>query len=222
MTKTGEAARPPMELDADSLLDTLKAKQREITVTAIAIVAIGGAAYLWRESVIKKDERAERALATAASSYFQGNKALAQSDLDKMAERYKGTAAGVQGSMMLAQIMFELGKWDDGIKKLESARGASVSDRFSPAIDGLIGGALADQKKYDEAAKHYQAAADKAPFAADKDLYRAEAARVLVLAGKKDDARKIWTEIASRRDSPAVGEAKIRLGELNAAPSAKP
>ena len=222
MTKTGEAARPPMELDADSLLDTIRLRKREITIGATLFVALAGGIYLWRESVLKKDERAERAFNAAAGPYYSGNKALAQSDLEKMADRYAGTAAGVQGTMLLSQILFENGTWDEGIKKLQAVQGSSAAGRFAPSIEGLVAGGYADQKKYDDAARHYLAAADKAPFPADKDLYRAEAARVLTLAGKKEEARKIWAELASRLDSPAIGEAKIRLGELQAATPAKP
>ena len=221
MTKTGEAAQPPMELDADSILETIKLRQREIIAGAIAIVVIAGGAYLWRGSVLKNEENAERALNTASSSYFSGNKALAQSDLEKLLGRYSGTTAGVQGAMLLSQILFENGKWDDGIKRLEAVKGAS-GGRFGASIEGLIAGGYADEKKYVDAAKHYLAGADKAEFPADKDLYRAEAARVLILAGKKEDARKIWAELASRADSPAIGEAKIRLGELGASAPAKP
>ncbi len=210
-----------MELDADSLLETIKLRQREIIVGAIVIVLIAGGAYLWRESVIKKDERAERALNTASSSYFSGNKALAQSDLEKLVDRYSGTSAGTQGAMLLSQILFENGKWDDGIKRLEAVKGASAS-RFGASIEGLIAGGYADEKKYDDAAKHYLVGAEKSEFPADKDLFRAEAARVLSLAGRKEDARRIWAELASRADSPAVGEAKIRLGELEAASPSKP
>jgi predicted negative regulator of RcsB-dependent stress response len=222
MTKTGEAARPPMELDTDSLLDTIRLKQREISLAAAAVIVIAGGTYLWRESVARKDERADRALNTASSSYYAGNKALAQSDLEKMTDRYSGTAAGVQGAMLLSQILFEAGKWDEGIKRLEGAKSSSAARPFSASIEALIGGAFADQKKYDDAAKRYSAAADLAPFSADKDLYRAEAARVLALAGKSDDARKIWAEISLRLDSPAFGEAKVRLGELEAVAPIRP
>jgi predicted negative regulator of RcsB-dependent stress response len=210
-----------MELDTDSILETIKLRQREIIIGAIAIVVIGGGAYVWRASVLNNEDKAERALNTASGSYFSGNKALAQSDLEKLVGRYGGTAAGVQGAMLLSQILFESGKWDDGIKRLEAVRGASAS-RFGASIEGLIAGAYADEKKYDDAAKHYLAGADKAEFPADKDLYQAEAARVLNLAGKKEDARKIWAELSSRADSPAIGEAKIRLGELEASAPAKP
>jgi predicted negative regulator of RcsB-dependent stress response len=211
-----------MELDADSLLDTIRLKQREISLVAVVVIVIAGGTYLWRESVVRKDERAEQALGAASSSYYAGNKALAQSDLEKMVDRYSGTAAGVQGAILLSQILFESGKWDDGIKRLQGVGTSSAAHSFGPSIEALIGGALADQKRYDEAAKHYVAAAQLAPFSADKDLYKAEAARVLSLAGKNEDAKSIWAEIATRLDSPAIGEAKVRLGEMEAAAAKRP
>jgi len=221
MTKTGEAARPELELDTDSLLDTLKRRQREITVAVVAVVAIAGSAYLWRESVIKKEQRAEQALNSASNSYYSGNKALAQSDLEKVVDRYSGTTAAAQGVMLLSQILYENAKWDDGIKRLEAMKGAATG-RFGASIEALIADGYADQKKYDDAAKHYAAAAEKAEFPVDKDLYRAEVARAMTLGGKRQEARKIWADLASRPDSPAVGEAKIRLGELEASSDAKP
>lgn len=219
MTKTGEAARPPMEMDADSLFDMLRSRQREISIGVIAIAAIAVTAWFWRSSVVQKRERAERALNSAANSYYAGNRPLAKTDLEKLVERYAGTPAGAQGVMLLSQLLFEQGEYDAGIKRLEAARRSSGA--FAASFDGLIGSGLADQKKYEEAARHFLAAADEASLVNDKDLYRADAARVLSEAGKKEQARKIWAEIATRIDSPALGEAKIRLGELSAAPAAK-
>jgi predicted negative regulator of RcsB-dependent stress response len=221
MTPSGDAARPLNDLDGISFLDTLRLRQREIGigVAGLAIVVFG--VWIWRGSVVQKEDRAERALNLAANSYYSGNKALAKTDLEKLVERYRGTSAGAQGAMLLAQVLYEDGQYDAGIKQLATAQGSGPSGVFKPSIEGLIGAGYADQKKYDEAAKHYLAAADQSPFPGDKDLYRADAARVLTQAGKKDDARKIWAEIATRLDSPALGEAKIRLGELTAVAAAK-
>jgi predicted negative regulator of RcsB-dependent stress response len=221
MTKTGEAARPPAQLDADSLLDTIKLRQREIAIGVIAVAAVVVIAWFWRGSIVQKDERAERALNLAANSYYSGNKALAKTDLEKMVARYGSTAGGIQGAMLLAQILYEESQYDAGMKQLEAVRGSAGSGPFAASVEALIAAGYADQNKFDEAAKRYLAAADRAPFPADKDLYRADAARVLALAGKKEEARKIWADIATRIDSPALGEAKIRLGELTAAAIAK-
>ena len=219
MTKTGDAARPPMDLDTDSMIDTLKAKSREITIGAIVVVAAVGGIWLWRESEHKKAERAEAALNAASNAFYSGNMALAETDLKKVVERYAGTTAGTQASMMLAQALYSTQKFDDGIKILVAAQATGSSSQLAAAIEGLIATGNLDAKKYDEAIKHYLAAADKAQFPADKDLFRADAARAMMVAGKKDDAKKIWAELAAKLDSPNLGEAKIRLGELEAAPA---
>lgn len=219
MTKTGEAARPPMDLDTDSMIDTLKAKSREITIGAIVVVAAAGGIWLWRESEQKKSERADAALNAASNAFYSGNLALAETDLKKVVERYAGTTAGTEASMMLAQTLYATQKYDDGIKVLVAARSTGSGTPFGAAIEGLIATGNLDAKKYDEAIKHYLAAADKAQFPADKDMFRADAARAMMVAGKKDDAKKIWAELASKLDSPNLGEAKIRLGELEATPA---
>jgi predicted negative regulator of RcsB-dependent stress response len=220
MTKTGEAARPPMDIDGDSLIDAIMLKRREITIGAIAVAAIGFTIFVWRAGAIKHEERAERAFSLAGSEYINGNRPLATSDLEKLVSGSGGTAAGTQASMLLAQILYEDGKWADGVKRLEDAQ-KKAAERFAAPIEGLIGAGLADQKKYDEATTHYLTAASKARFPADQDLYKAEAARVETLAGKRDDARKIWAELSTKQDSPTLAEAKIRLGELEAAPAGK-
>ena len=212
MTKTKTPAPVASdELDVDSLMDTLRGRSREITVGVIVVAAVAGGLLLWRLSALQKGERAEHALYEASDALAVGNRPLAANDLQAVADRYGDTDAGVEGAMLLAQIDFEDQKWDEGLKVLVAIQGSSAIKNFGPAVDGLMGGALADQKKYDDAAKHYLAAAAASPFQPMKDTYSGDAARVLALAGKKDEARKIWEAIVSRPDSPMVGEAKVRL-----------
>jgi len=210
-----------MDIDAESLIDTLLAKRREIGIAAIVIAAAGGSLFLWRQSSLKKEENAERAFQTAATSFYSGNYALARTDLQKMVDRYSGTTAGLEGAMLLAQANYNEGKWADGIKVLDAAQKSGAVGPFAASLEALIAIGYADQKKYDDAARHSQLAADKARFPADKDIYRADVARMLALAGKKEEARKIWTELAAKPDSPVWGEARVRLGEIEAAVATK-
>jgi predicted negative regulator of RcsB-dependent stress response len=224
MTKTKAspaAAIAADDIEFDSILDTLSARKREITIGGIVVVAIAGGLLLWRMSVNQKNARAETALTQATNALYSGNRPLAANELQQVADRYRDTAAGLEGAMSLAQLDFEDAKWADGIKVLEAAKQSSEAGHFRDALDGLMGGAYADLKKYDEAVKSYQTASDEAQYPALKDTYQADAARVLMLAGKKDEARKIWQALAAKPDSPSVAEAKVRLGELDAAPATK-
>jgi len=222
MTKTKPpAAVAADEFDFESLMDTFRARGREIAIGSIIVVAVGGGLLLWRLSVNQKNDRAERALTEATNSFYQGNRPLATSRLTALADRYRDTAAGVEGAMVLAQMDFEDGRWNDGLKVLESIKQSAAIQRFRAPVDGLMAGAYADLKKYDDAVKHYQAATDESDYQAMKDIYQADAARILGLAGKKDEARKIWEVLAQRPESPSAAEAKLRLGELEAAVASK-
>ncbi|MDQ2931639.1 MAG: hypothetical protein M3Y05_12610, partial [Gemmatimonadota bacterium] len=71
--------------------------------------------------------------------------------------------------------------------------------------------------QWPQAAKAYEAAADVARFDADKASARAMAARAYQAGGDKASAIKIWTELMSVPNGTFATEAKIRLGELQAA-----
>lgn len=222
MTKTKTpSALAADDLEFDNVIDTLSAHKREIMIGGIVVVVLAGSLLLWRLSVTQKNDRADRALADATNALYAGNRPLAATEFQALADRYRDTAAGVEGALILTQLDFEDARWADGLKVLEAIKQSSVIDKFRAPVDGLMGGAYADLKKYDESVKHYQAASDESAYQSIKDIYQADLARILALAGKKDEARKIWADLAARPDSPAVAEAKVRLGELDAAPAGK-
>lgn len=209
------------EIDLDSIKDLIITRKREFAIGGIIVVAVAGGLLLWRLSVNQKNANAANALTLATNALYSGNRTLAETELQAVADRYRDTASGVEAAMVLAQTEFEEARWDDGLKVLEGIKRSSVIANFAAPVDGLMAGAYADLKKYDEAVKRYQTASGEAGYQAAKDLYMADAARILEVAGKNDEARKIWEELASRPDSPSVAEAKVRIGELEAAPATK-
>ncbi|MBI1809598.1 MAG: tetratricopeptide repeat protein [Gemmatimonadetes bacterium] len=210
-----------MDLDTESVIDTIRMKSREITIALIVLAAAAVLFWWWKSTAEKTAARAETVLNGAENSFYGGNDALAQSDLQKLIKGYANTPAGVQGSILLAQLSYKAGKYDDGIKVLTEAQNQSASKSFAASLESLIAAGYADAKKYDEAVKHFRAAADKAEFATEKDMHLADAARTLALAGKKDEALKIWQELSVKIDSPVLAEAKLRVGELTAVPATK-
>ena len=154
-TKTAAAALAADSLDVDSLMDHLNTRRREIAIGAIVVAALAGGLLLWRLSVNQKNDRAERALSSAENALFSGNRPLAATELQNVADRYRDTAAGVEGAMILAQLDFEDARWADGIKVLEAVKTSDAIAIFKAPVAGLMGGAYADLKKYDDAAKRY-------------------------------------------------------------------
>ena len=207
-------------LDRDSILDWVNRNSRMLTYVAGGAAIVVAVALFWRESIQRKNERAEAALATAQSAFYSGNTALAKSDLEKLTARYPGTVGGTQASILLAQILYGEGKHDDGINRLNSAAGSAPA-QLGAAVEELIAAGYADTKRYDQAVEHLNKAADKSAFPAEKAIYHAEAARIMQIAGKNAEARKIWEALISDPDSPVASEARVRVGEIDARAAAK-
>jgi len=216
MTKTGEAARPPITADPDSLLDTFQLYRKQISVTAIVVAVVAGGVFLWQANRTRRETQGEKAFYDAMPLVSQNDPKAADA-LAKVSARYSGTAAGTQAAMLFAQTKFDAGKYDEGQKVLD---GVASAGPFASGIEALKAVGYEGQQKFDKAAEHYLAAVSKATLEGEKDSLKGEAARALALAGKKADALKIWTELASKVDSPMSAEARIRMGELSAA--AKP
>ena len=188
---------------------------------AIGLIVVALAAATWffaKQWSDRKADAAEVALNRARQSYAQGNLPLAQTDLRRVITRFGGSSAGSQATMLLAQAFFEQGKPDSGLKVLNEGKAAS-SD--AAAFEALKGAGLEQKKEYAQAAERYRAAAGAADAKIAKDRYMADAARALTSANKKDEASKIWSALATDNTSAFAAEARVRLGELVAAPAGK-
>lgn len=214
MTKTGEAARPPMVSDPETLLETFQLYRKQITITAIVVAAVAGGAFLWQASTARKASQAEKAFYDAVGLVGRRDP-TANAELGKVAQRYDGTAGGAQAALLLAQTEFDAGNYDAGLKVLDVITKPGV---FASGIETMKAAGYEGKEQFDKAADHYLAAVAKASLTGEKDFLKGEAARALTAAGKKAEAQKLWEELAAKIDSPLSGEAKVRLGELTAVP----
>ena len=219
MTKTGAATtRPAFDDHAESVTEWARTNAKPLGI-AVGVVAL--AAVLWVVGNQWRNQRAgaaDAALSRARQSFAQGNLPLAQTDLRRVIARFGGSSAGSQATMLLAQAYYEQGKADSGLRVLNEGK-PSTQDRAS--FEALKAAGYEQQKKYAEAADRYQAAAGLAEAKVAKDRYMADAARTLTDAGKKAEAEKIWSALSKDNTSSYAAEARVRLGELTAAPAAK-
>lgn len=217
MTKTGDAAKPPVDIEehADNIAAWLKANARQASIVGIAAVVLIAGGLLWKSSNEKKEMNAGRSLSEAQRSFTAGNLPLAQSDLQKLIQRFGGTMAADQGRLLLAQVYFDQNKVDDGMKALE---GMSTSGPFKAALHAVRAAGLEQSGKLADAGAEYLKASDASSTESDKGQYRSDAARALQAAGKKDEALKIWRAMAED-GNPFSAEAKLRIGELTAVPA---
>ena len=166
------SARPTLEDHTESIFGWVQDHSRQLLIGAVAIAALAGGFALYDRNKASEALRAEQALSTAERSVYSGNLPLAQSDLRKVLERYDGTPAAERASLLMAQVLYDQGKFNDGIKQLQGLTG---SDALGASAEGLIATGYEAQGKFKEAAEHYGKAAAAATFEADRDSFRAPA-----------------------------------------------
>jgi hypothetical protein len=216
MTKTGDAARPTLDLnDSASVVEVFQRNQRQILIGVIVLAAAGGGLWMSRRSGEIKEQRATEALSVAEGAYSTGGIPAAQAEMSKLIDRYAGTAAATQAALLSAQWSYEAGQPDSGLaviaKALPKAPRAMRAGML--AIQAMGKGMKADHAG---AAADYEAAAAATNLTSDKDGYLMDAARSHAAAGDNAAAERIYGSIAAREDSQFSGEARVRLSEIKA------
>jgi tetratricopeptide (TPR) repeat protein len=213
MTKTGASATPTPDDHAQSFFDSVRAHSRLVSVAAIVVVAAGLLGWVVRTASEKKEVNASRTLTEAERTFGSGNLPLAQSDLERMLTRYDGTTAAIQARLLLAQVYFDQQKPSEGLKVLDAIRDPGPLETSYHAVRA---GGLEQAQKPADAASEYEKAAQSALSDNQKAAYLADAARTYEAAGRTDEARRLWKQMAEDEDSPLSGQARVRLGELEA------
>ncbi|MCC6243802.1 MAG: tetratricopeptide repeat protein [Gemmatimonadaceae bacterium] len=197
----------------ENLSAWLQHNQKTI-LTVVGVVAVSAAVifgYRWMSE--GKRGEANRALYEATGPMQQGKLPEAQAALEKVVSKFGGTASGAQASMLLAQVLFDQKKYQEGITALEKSKGSAGSD-FAASFEALMATGYEELGKFDQAAEHYGKAAAAAKYPLDKGAHLAAQARDLTTAGKLAEARKIWEELAKDESLPFAQEAQVRIGEL--------
>jgi len=217
MTSPSIPPRKQFGADEDSLTDWLVLHRREMTWLTVALIVIVGGFWFYERSQSIKSQRAETAYFQARQSMAAGNLPLAVSDLQKVVNRYEGTQARAQAALSLAQAYYDQKKFKEGIAALKKAEPKTPKD-FKASIHVVEAAGYEELKDFAAAAEQYKVAAEVTRFPADKAQYQASAARDYAAAGRVPEAKAIWTELAKDESGPMAAEARVRLGELEAAP----
>jgi predicted negative regulator of RcsB-dependent stress response len=207
---------------AQTFLDWTRVNGR-LLATGAVVVAVAAAGYwFYMRSRQIQATNAERALLTAKQSMTAGNMPLAQKDLQNVYAKYSSTTAGVEAAMLLAQIDYDTGKFQDGISVLEKVVGSSAASGVESTIRSLEGDGYAQMKKLGEAGKAYEEAANSTKLETERAFQLAKAARAYTSAGDTAKARAIWTGLLNDKSAQSMSaEARVRLGELLAKPASR-
>jgi predicted negative regulator of RcsB-dependent stress response len=203
----------------DSIGDWFQTHVREVVIGAVVVAVAVAGVFFYRQVSVANQRSAEQQFFAAQA---QGaDPAAQQKALDQVVGNFEGTPAAAQAAMLLAQLRYDEGKYDEGLAALRRLEQGGVPDEFEAATQALIGAGLEGKRSFAEAAASYRSAAEKARFDADRQSYLADAARAYTLGGNKAEAVKLWTELASDPANPMSAEARVRLGELTAEPAAR-
>lgn len=208
-----------MDDSTESLVDWFQSHVREVSIVAGAIVVIVGGTFAYRTMSASTERNAEQAFFSAQALRQGSDPTQAETALSRVTTQYRGTAGGTQAAMVLAQLRYDGGKYDEGLKVLSELKGGGSGKEFGAAVEALIAAGYEGQGKLAEAGAAYLKAASIARFDADKQRYQADAARVYGAAGQVAEAVKLWQALADDPKSALADEARVRLGELTVTPA---
>ena len=182
-----------------------------VATIALAALAVGGVA--WRSSERAKERRAEQALfQVQATAQAQTGTPAVERDLRGVAARYPGTSGGAQAALLLAQSLYDQGRFQDGLAVLGRVK---VPGQFATSVKLLSAAGLEGAGRAGEAARLYEELSNTPGLVERRrDELRAAAGRAYQLGGDKASALRVWRSILAVGGGTALDEARVRVGEL--------
>lgn len=218
MATTVEATTKARATEAATPVSRLQASKRRAMAGGIAVAVIALGVWFVVTSGRRKEEFASRVFSQALATAEKGNLPQASADLQRVIQTYAGTEAASEAVLALNQIRMASGQTELAAANLNEFVARKPAPRFAAPAYGLLGVAQENTKKFAEAAAAYEQAAAMAEVAFVKASYLVDAGRAYRLAGKAQDAIRVYRTVVEKYpDAPATVEAQVRLGELTAA-----
>src|SRR5215468_10231013 len=111
MTSPQRSLRSSSPDRAEAAFEWLQDHSREVMWGALGVIVLAGGLWFYRLSQQAQVRNASAALDEAESAIASQNIPLAQSDLEKMTRRYPQTPAGKVGLVLLAQVHYQKGEY---------------------------------------------------------------------------------------------------------------
>jgi outer membrane protein assembly factor BamD (BamD/ComL family) len=185
----------------------------------LAALVLGAAVLVVAWFVVTSNERKEqfaaRSLNQARAAAEAGNLPLASSELQRLITTYRGTDAAHEAVITLNQVRMVNGQSELAAVGLREFLAGKPPAKYTAPAYGLLGAALENAKRWDEAASAYQQASNAADVTYLKSTYLLDAGRAYRAGGKSEEAAKAYRAILQKYpDSPSFTEAQVRLAEL--------
>ena len=179
----------------------------------LAILLLGG--WLFLETGKRKEAAANDAIDRARNAFESGNLPAASTEFQRVAQSFRGTEAGWQAELGLNEVRLGSGQSQLAADELKKLAERNPPPFIASGAQFMLGGALENLKKFDEAAAAYTRAAELATEDYRQIDARLGAARATRLAGKEKEALDILRAVLAKypKDTPGVAEAEVRLAE---------
>ena len=190
-------------------------RKRLLIGTAVALLLLGAVAWLVISSERRKEEFAARSLNQARAAAEAGNLPLASSELQRLIDTYGGTDAATEAVIALNQVRLINAQGELAAVGLREFIDSDPPKKYLAPAYGLLGTALENSKRPEEAAQAFRNASRAADIPYLKARYLIDAGRAYRVAGKPAEARAAYRAVIdSFPQSSSVTEAKVRLAEV--------
>jgi tetratricopeptide (TPR) repeat protein len=212
---TGTKAGTPISREDRDWMEWLQQHGRTAAFLAGAVVVVAAGVWLYVSSEARKESFASQALTQARASAESGNLPLAASDLNRLVDRFGGTAAADEAVILLNQIRLLQGQRDAAVQALQQFVRGGHADHVKASAYALLGGGLEDQGKIREAGNAYQEASRAARLDFLKAQYLLDAGRTLAASGDTAGARASYAEVLQKYgELSQAAEARVRMAEM--------
>jgi outer membrane protein assembly factor BamD (BamD/ComL family) len=217
--RKSEPAKPvkPATVAAESAdpMAWVRAHQKVVLGIAGALVVVALGTWLVLETGQRRQLRAAEQLDRARGIAESGNLPLAASELQKIIETFSGTDAATEAVVTLNQVRMVNGQSELAVVSLQEYLKTNPKKIYKVPAEGLLGEALENANRPEEAGQAYLSAANDADLDYLKAQYLLSAGRAFVNAGNADEAFKALSTIVEKYpDSNSKTEAMVRLSEL--------
>ncbi len=217
--KKSEPAKPvkPVTAPTESAdpMAWVRAHQKLVVGIAGAVVIVALGTWLVIETGQRRQLRAAEQLDQARNIAESGNLPLAASELQKVITNFSGTDAAVEAVVTLNQVRMVNGQNELAVVGLQEYLETNPKKVYRVPAQGLLGEALENAGRPEEAGQAYLGAATDAELDYLKAQYLLSAGRAFTNAGNVDEAFKALSSVLEKYpNTNAKTEATVRLSEL--------
>jgi TolA-binding protein len=210
----------PQHADSDQspVFAWIERHQKPLTYGVIGLVVLLLGGWLYLETGKRKELAGNDALDRARGAFESGNLPAASAEFQRIAQAFRGSDAGFQAELAMNEVRLVSGQAQLAVDELRKFAERNPPPFYQSGAQMMLGGALENLKKFDEAAAAYSRAAQVAtePYRQVEALLGA--ARAKRLAGKESEGVEILRGIIANypKDTPGAAEAEVRLAEWTA------